>query len=72
MHGDSMGGLSAQGRVESCREQRQHSSGEEANRSFFHGLRLKKCACAVIVGFSALNWSFFSLRTAGKSFAKQI
>ena len=60
MHGDSMGGLPRKGSAGSRRKDRQERPDKEANRSFFHGPRLKKCACRVIVGLSALNWSFFS------------
>ena len=72
VHRDPMGRLTGHGRVEGRRKKRQQRPGEEANRSFFHGPRLKKCNWLVIVGVSALIWSFFSLRTAGKTSAKQI
>ena len=72
MHGDPMGALSCKGRVESSRRDRQEDPGEEANRTFFHGLRLKKCDWLVIVRLCALIWSFFSPRPAGKTSAKQI
>ena len=49
MHGDSMRGFASQRRAGGQGQKRQKGSDEEANRSFFHAGRLKKCGCGVIV-----------------------